>query len=841
MYPLLSALLNGFILSTALTGAVWLALHFTQRRTVNAATRYVIWWVMLGAAIFIPLSFVPVSLTPQPMRSLTHISRPAPPGPLPVRATGRVSAFTPAPIAIHVYQPARPWPKWPLLFWPLLSAILLVRLTASYLLLNRLKARAQTIELPQLERWLARCKGIRPGIGIALSPEIATPIATGPIRSTILLPARLFDVLTAEDLDRIGLHETAHLVRRDDYALLLQRVIEAVFIASPLVLWIARRIDLEREIACDDLVIDATGHARSYAACLTRIVEAVDGMSSPWPAATAAESVSQLARRVEALLDKTRRAGAHLMKGRLAVIAALLSMLALMATRSPALVAFVTTVAAVAQRSIAVRPLLAQVLPGASSQEEAAGQGMSGRVMDDKSGKPVASAELRFHKAGLRELAADLETDRQGRFMAQGLPPGQYTIEVMKPNYGQTTFELTVPSPQVTVRLVHYGVIDGKVNNAAGQPLPAILRAPGGRTVGSSRLTILTKDPASGRLITFREGGLDDAGHYRIFDLPPGEYAIGFWYSGHAEGSGLQLYPDNTNPRFFPITGGEEYDNIDFTVVPKQSASVSGRIQLPEGVTGQFQLALGLPDRPNLPLAQTLSEKDGTFQFDKIPPGNYELLASGPVGGYGQYESILDNEKDAYFGRTGVQSAGQNIEGLSIAVAPAKTLRLVVKAHGNDALPKGCPASVKLELRPLKPWAMMFYTRTEGVFGKEQTLPKLAPGLFGIRASDLPKTCFQMNDAVADLRGDASKPVLIELAASGAIHGLVRGGTPGSLVGLTSLSPGRSPDGARERRVAYASAEGQFAFDALPPGRYAIGGKEVEVAGGKTTEVEITQ
>jgi beta-lactamase regulating signal transducer with metallopeptidase domain len=834
MYPLVSALLNGFILAATLTATVWLTLYLAPRRTVNAATRYVIWWVVLGAAIFVPLSFLPLSFLPSSPRSeITQVHQAEPAAAFPVRIAPPLPASAPTPIAIHVDKPATPWPRWPVLLWPLLSAILLIRLAASYFQLNHLKARAERIEAPQIDRWLERCRGVRPGISLAISPEIATPIATGPNSPTILIPARLFDELTSEDLDRIGLHETAHLVRRDDYALLLQRIIEAVFIASPLVLWIARRIDLEREIACDDLVIAATGHARSYADCLTRIVEAVDGVSSPWPAATAAEGASQLASRVDAILDKTRRAGAHLMKGRLAAITALLLMLALMATRSPALIAFVTTVAAVAQHTVGVRPLLAQAKPAQPSTPE----DLAGQVMEDKSGKPVAAAELRFRKAGLKELAADLETDRQGRFTAPGLPAGQYTIDVVKPNYAGTTFQLTVPSPQVIVRLVHYGVIDGQVNSAAGQPLPAILRAPGGRTIGSSRLTILTKDPASGRLVTFREAGLEDGGHYRVYDLPPGQYAVGFWYSGQNEGAGVQIYPDNTHPRFFPVTSGEEYDHIDFTVVARQSAAVSGRIQLPDGVKGQFQLALGLPDQPNLPLAQTLSEKDGTFQFEKIPPGTYEVFAAGPVGGYGQYDSILQDKGDSYFGRASIQSAGQNIENLSIAVAPAKTLRLLVRARGTGPLPTGCPASVKFQITSLEPWATMFFTNTQAVFGKEQTVPKLAPGLFRIAATDLGEACFQTNEAMADLRGDADDAVIIELVGAGAIHGLMHGGAPGSVVALTSLNPADTA----HRRVAYSDAGGHFSFETLPPGRYAIGGKEIEVAGGKATEVEITQ
>jgi len=816
MYPLLSALLNGLILATALTAAVGITLRLTPRGTLNAATRYIVWWVTLAAALAVPLSFLPrPDRYAAPMAAARAVSIPAPlpvyiPPPAPPQAA----------IPIHISNTTTPWPKWPLLLWPLISAVLLLRLAAGYYQLSRLKSRAQQIPAPRLGEWFARCKGTRKGIRLAVSNEIATPIATGPWRPAILIPARLFAELTEEDLDRIGLHETAHLVRRDDYALLFQRIVEALFIPSPIILWIARRIDLEREIACDDLVIAATGRPRSYADCLTRIVECVEGVHSPWPAATAAESVSQLARRVDALLDKTRRAGAHLMKARLAATTGVLLALALMASRAPALIAFVTTVAATARHAVPMLPLPAQT-------QTPVDETLAGQVDEENSGHPVAGAELRFHKPGLRELAADLETDRQGRFAAAGLPAGQYTVEVVKPNYAGSTFELSVPSPHLSVRLIHYGAIDGEVHNGSGEPMPAVIRAIGGRTVGSARLTILTRDPVSGRLSTFRETTPEEGGHYRVYDLPPGQYAVGFWYSGQNEGSGVQLYPDNTNPRFFSVAGGEEYDHIDFTVMPRPSAQVSGRIEMPEGVKGEFQLALGLPDQPNVPIAAVLSEKDGTFHFDKIPPGTYDLFAAGPVGGYTQFESILDAKVDVFFGRTRIQSAGQNVENLSVAVAPGKTIRLMVRG------PAACPASVRLNLASLEPWAMMFDTATEATSGKELSIPKLAPGLFRIAAANLGKTCFQINDAVADLRGDQTEPIMIELAAAGAIHG--KAGAPNATIVLTSLNPADTT----QRRVAYSDATGQFTFESLPPGRYRIGSKVIEVAGGKASEVEV--
>src|SRR5260370_34684572 len=113
----------------------------------------------------------------------------------------------------------------------------------------------------------------------------------------------------------MGLHEAAHLARGDDVALVLQRLLQAVFALHPVVHWIARRIDLEREIACDDFVVEATGQPRPYAACLTRVVELTGGVRPPL-VAPPAEKRSPLATRAEMLLDKNRHSGTHLLEVR---------------------------------------------------------------------------------------------------------------------------------------------------------------------------------------------------------------------------------------------------------------------------------------------------------------------------------------------------------------------------------------------------------------------------------------------------------------------------------------------------------------------------------------------
>jgi hypothetical protein len=70
--------------------------------------------------------------------------------------------------------------------------------------------------------------------------------------------------------------------------------------------WIGRRLDLEREIACDDFVCCAGGDPRPYAECLVRLA-AMRGCG-PAAALGAASNPKQIFRRMEMLLNRKRNA-----------------------------------------------------------------------------------------------------------------------------------------------------------------------------------------------------------------------------------------------------------------------------------------------------------------------------------------------------------------------------------------------------------------------------------------------------------------------------------------------------------------------------------------------------
>jgi Ca-activated chloride channel family protein len=355
MNTIMAALLNGALMSIPLTVAVWVALRLTPRGALNSATRYVVWWATLAVVVTLPAMYLPI-------HSWSWLGR-APSQVVAGRDGVGVSQTTAwqvsessvvsiaAPRSRRLFFPfevaAGRWPQWIAATWLLVTLLLLVRLMAACLLLERRKARAVAAPdqlAARVEDWLTQCGCKRSGVRLACSTEIATPLAAGLRRPAILIPTRLLAELGPDELDQIGLHETAHLARGDDYALVFQRVLEALFALHPVVRWITRRMDLEREIACDDFVVQATRRPRPYAACLTRVVELAGGVRVSLAGAGAADERSHLTRRVEMLLDKTRHTGTRLLKVRLTAVFVALAALLWLAAKTPGLVAFAAPV-----------------------------------------------------------------------------------------------------------------------------------------------------------------------------------------------------------------------------------------------------------------------------------------------------------------------------------------------------------------------------------------------------------------------------------------------------------------------------------------------------------------
>jgi len=307
-------------------------------RQLNAATRHLIWWGTLAGVLVLPL--IPLLL-----------SRGAAGGGDAVAVVGTAGA---APLFT---VPAAPrWLVAALLgAWLGFTALGLLRVVRGLRHLRRLEQRsvplAPGVEA-RLTTWIATRDADRPA-SVRVSRDVGMPCALGLGRALILLPHDLVSRLSGTDLDQIVTHEYAHLLRRDDRWRLAQAVVEAVFGLHPAVLFAGRRIDLEREAACDDYVVACTGAARRYAACLAEAATVTPRRGAPVLLPGAMRSASALRRRVVRLLDERRNRSLRPTRAAAGVgAAALVGVVATLGSTGP-LIAFVDGT----ERAIASVPL----------------------------------------------------------------------------------------------------------------------------------------------------------------------------------------------------------------------------------------------------------------------------------------------------------------------------------------------------------------------------------------------------------------------------------------------------------------------------------------------------
>jgi len=163
--------------------------------------------------------------------------------------------------------------SWGLLFvWLSLVAFCFLRLAAGILGIYKLLRSATAVDatsLPHHEQFQRRRKNIR----ILASDSLSAPVATGFLRPVIVLPSCLLHDLSPEEMRQILLHELEHLERRDDWTTLFIRTLRCLLPLSPALYYIEKQLCRERELACDDAVLDQEISPRGYALCLARMAE----------------------------------------------------------------------------------------------------------------------------------------------------------------------------------------------------------------------------------------------------------------------------------------------------------------------------------------------------------------------------------------------------------------------------------------------------------------------------------------------------------------------------------------------------------------------------------------
>ena len=325
----MSALLAWLWQALVLVGVLELLLRTMPR--LNAATRHLIWWAALAGVVILGGAYALGGVWTAEVQAAT-------------RLVGAPVASAPL-----LTLPAAPsWLTWCLVAsW--MAAVLhgIGRIGRGMRHVAALRVEAAPISdatATRLRHWSqTRSAGRRARLCVT-DREIAA-CAVGFRRPVILVSRRLVDTLDAEVLDQVVMHEQAHLDRFDDWLRLVQALVTAVAGVNPAVRFIARRIDLEREAACDDRVVSVTGAAAGYASCLA---DAAAAALARIPAAVPAvvgdassPSARSLRMRIVRLLDPRPDRGRRIVRSAMLTAAVWLAAFVAVAPQLPFVVVFV--------------------------------------------------------------------------------------------------------------------------------------------------------------------------------------------------------------------------------------------------------------------------------------------------------------------------------------------------------------------------------------------------------------------------------------------------------------------------------------------------------------------
>ena len=120
---------------------------------------------------------------------------------------------------------------------------------------------------------LHRLFGIRVVVRVLESGKASVPMVLGWLKPVILVPSSAILGLSQQQLEMLLAHEFAHIRRMDYLVNLLQIFVETLLFYHPAIRWLSARVRHERELCCDELVVELKGDSLVYARALAGMEE----------------------------------------------------------------------------------------------------------------------------------------------------------------------------------------------------------------------------------------------------------------------------------------------------------------------------------------------------------------------------------------------------------------------------------------------------------------------------------------------------------------------------------------------------------------------------------------
>src|SRR5579872_3383106 len=301
-------MLNGMIEGIAIGLFAWILLRVIGRR--NSSTRFAVWFSALLAIAALPV--------------LSAVSGSA--------HAGSSVLTVPGSWALDI-----------LFIWVAIAGVLLLRVGAGLIQLRTLRKSCTAIDPatlhPLLQSTLQEFQSVR-RVTLCHSDRLQVPTAIGFVKPMVVIPSWALHELSNTELNSILIHELAHLRRFDDWTNLAQQILKALLFFHPVVWWIESHLALEREMACDDAVLAATGNPHSYAQCLVSIAEKTFLRRGLALAHAIVNRMRQTSLRVSRILDANHSSETRIWKPALYSVAAAFVVSLVSFSHAPELVAF---------------------------------------------------------------------------------------------------------------------------------------------------------------------------------------------------------------------------------------------------------------------------------------------------------------------------------------------------------------------------------------------------------------------------------------------------------------------------------------------------------------------
>jgi uncharacterized protein (TIGR03435 family) len=284
-------------------------------RRAAAATRHMMWTFVVAALLALPALTltlplrVTIPVAPRATAALARVTSPW----LTVEAAGTGTATVDPAAATRstggVSRSSR-WLRIDVLPGAVYAAgvlFLLLRLVAQYLVVQRDLRRAAPVHGADWIQDLAASAaalGLKRPVAVRRTLDHVMPFVLGIRRSTVIVPATA-DLWPGDRRRAVLLHELAHVSRRDCLVQMLTAVACALYWVHPGVWWIARRMRVEQELACDDRVLTAGTEPVAYAGHLLELAHSLPGRTAS-SLATAMAGAGQIERRIRALVERGR-------------------------------------------------------------------------------------------------------------------------------------------------------------------------------------------------------------------------------------------------------------------------------------------------------------------------------------------------------------------------------------------------------------------------------------------------------------------------------------------------------------------------------------------------------